>query len=636
MMFVAVLIMVISRRYNIKFFLFNCFMICLFFSLHIKFYNYNVLSVGVVEISEVFENYSIVKDQRYEYLIYNGENDFVRGNSILFKGELVDIRNTFNDFNNYLNKKGINYEIDYYEYEIIDDSIYLNDKIVDSLLENKDEYNSSFLKLILFNEKDRFNKEFYNSFSVFSLTYLIAVSGFHINLFLKILKKILKKDVFCYGGILFYLFLLDFSVSSYRAFLCNLFKKINKKIEFDLNNLDIVSLIGVVFMFINPGVIFSFGFIFSFLSSFVLEIFTLYSKRKLVLGFYVYLVNIPIILFYYYELNVLTLGLSIIMSYPISFLYVFSLIYLFLDKFYLVYKLVINMLLNIFNALGKFDCSIIFGKPSYIFLIVYYFLLLCFFLFKEKNSKIKYVYISLVFACLTFQYFKPCLNVNEQFYFINVGQGDCIAFTIPGSKNVVLLDTGGNKYKDVASKEIIPFLKSIGVNKIEKIIITHDDFDHNGSLQSLISNFDVGEVVDYYIKDVMIGTSRFINLNNNIGRDNEGSMVLYGNYGGYDLLLMGDASIDIEKNILKDVDNVDVLKIAHHGSNTSSGEKFLSKIKGDVAIISVGENNSYGHPHDEVIERLYKYGYVVLRTDKNNDIGFLKNIFGFSYIDYFD
>ena len=136
MMFVAVLIIVISRRYNIKFFLFNCFMICLFFSLHIKFYNYNVLSVGVVEISEVFENYSIVKDQRYEYLIYNGENDFVRGNSILFKGELVDIRNTFNDFNNYLNiKQNNSYLIKFYENLLLgkNNDLHSKDLIVDEL-----------------------------------------------------------------------------------------------------------------------------------------------------------------------------------------------------------------------------------------------------------------------------------------------------------------------------------------------------------------------------------------------------------------------------------------------------------------------------------------------------------------------
>ena len=435
---------------------------------------------------------------------------------------------------------------------------------------------------------------------------------------------------------MFYLFLLDFSVSSYRAFLCNIFKKINKKLGFDLNNLDIVSLIGIVFIFINPGVMFSFGFIFSFLSSFALEIFRLYSKNGAVLGFYVYLINIPLILFNYYELNVLTLGLSIIMSYPISFLYIFSLIYLFFDKFYLVYKLIINAMLKCFNFFGSFSLSLIFGRPSYVFLIVYYFLLLCFFLCKEKKSKLKYMYLFLVFACLSYQYFKPCLNSYEQFYFINVGQGDCMVFTIPNSKSVVLLDTGGNKYRDIATKEIIPFLKSKGVNKIEKIVISHDDFDHNGSLDSLVNNFKVEEVIDYYVKSVTIGDRVFANLNNNIGRDNDGSLVLYGNYGGYDLLLMGDASIDVEKDIMKNVSNVDILKVGHHGSNTSSNEEFLSKVKGDVAVISVGKNNNYGHPHDEVINRLNKYGYVILRTDQNNDIGFLKNIFGISFIDYFD
>ena len=99
---------------------------------------------------------------------------------------------------------------------------------------------------------------------------------------------------------------------------------------------------------------------------------------------------------------------------------------------------------------------------------------------------------------------------------------------------------------------------------------------------------------------------------------------------------MGDASAEIEDKILKDINGVDTVKIAHHGSNTSSGYEFLDKINGRVAIISVGKNNMYGHPHKEVMERLNELGYVIFRTDENNDIGFGKKIFNFGFVDYFD
>lgn len=638
--FILITLVVISKRYNFKLFIIGCLSVILFFSFNMDYYDYSYADLdinNVFEVKEVKENYSIVSDGNREFLVFNNDNEFVRGNKILFKGRLVDIRDSYNSFNTYLNKKAINYEIDYYEYEVKDSNVRLNDVIIDKLLENKKEDTVSYLKLILFNVKDDYNSDFYNTFSMFSLTHLIAVSGFHINILLMFFKKIFKKDFFGYFGVAFYLFLLDFSVSSYRAFLCNIFKKLNKKLEFDLSNIDIISLIGIVFIVINPSNMFSYGFIFSFLSTFVLEIFKLYSKNKFLLTFYIYLVNIPLILISYYKLNMATLVFSVLLSPVVSFLYVFSFIYLFLDKFFLVYKLVFYLLSKVFSFLSNFNLILVFGKPSVIFIIMYYLFLLCFFIYKERGRNIRYLYMFFIMIILGIKYCNGYLNSNEQFYFLNVGQGDCTVFMVPNSKKAVLLDTGGNKYKDVATSEIIPFLESKGINEIEKVIISHDDFDHNGSLTSLMNNFKVNEVVSTsLIESISIGEKEFINLNVNSNRDNDGSLVLIGEYGGYKLLLMGDASSDIEMNIANKVEDVDIVKVGHHGSSSSSSELFLKKVGGEIAIISVGKNNIYGHPHQEVVDRLEKYGYFIFRTDLNNDIGFGKNIFGFSFIDYFN
>ena len=637
--FLLIAFCMLGKRSNFKLYLVCCLSILLFVTCNFKCYESKVERYeinDVLLVLEKYENYSIVSDDNNKYLVYNKQNNFNEGNKILFEGKLVSIKGSYSEFYKYLNKKNVNYELKYNHSYVVDSSVNLNTKIVNELLENKSEQTKSYLKLILFNVKDENNGEFYNNFSLYSLTYLIAVSGFHINLLFFFFKKIFKKNFVGLIFVSFYLYLLNFSVSSYRAFLCCLFKKINKKFDFNLSNLDVVALIGCVFIFLNPCIMFSFSFVYSFLVTFLLEIFKVYKIKKITSVFYIYLINVPLMLLSYYKLNLSSMIFNLILSGPISFLYIFSFIYLFLDKFYLLYEFVIHIFSILFNFLNNFNFLLIFGKPSVSFIIVYYLLLVLFFVFKEKKSKFRYCYLMLVFFLLVYQYSKPLLNRNEQVYFLNVGQGDCSVFFIPNRKEVVLVDTGGSKYKDIANNEIIPFLESKGIDKINKIILTHDDFDHVGALENLKKNFDVGDIIDTsLVEKIKIGNKNFKNLNVSEKRDNDGSIVLYGEYAGYKLILMGDASSVIEKEIVKNVEGVDIVKVGHHGSDSSSEYSFLESIGAKIAIISIGKNNNYGHPHTQVLENLMKLGYVIFRTDENNDIGFGKNIFNLSFVDYF-
>ena len=356
--FVFVSLFLLGKKINLKLYIVCCLSVILFYSFNLKYYDCSVKPgsfKNVVEVIEQYENYSIVEQESDKYLIYNQGNDFKEGNKIYFEGELVDITDTYNDFYGYLNKKRINFELDYKKFEIVDDSINFNVYVVGKLLDNKTEESKSYLKLILFNVKDDYNKGFYNNFSLYSLTYLIAVSGFHINLLLAFFRKIFKNDVLGVGISCFYLYLLDFSISSYRALLCYLFKRISKKCDFRISNLEIVSLIGSVFVIVSPSTMFSLGFIFSFLGSFMLEIFKVYKCNKISSMFYVYLVNIPILLINYYKLNLSSLIFSLILTYPVSFLYVFSFLFLFLDKFYLLYEIVISAFYKLFELLDGFN-----------------------------------------------------------------------------------------------------------------------------------------------------------------------------------------------------------------------------------------------------------------------------------------
>lgn len=639
LLFLLLFLCLLGKKICLKLYVLCCFVISLFLTFNINFYNSRVengIFIKEFVVIESYDNYSIVSDGDYKYVVYSEDRDFNKGNKLLIKGKFEDIRDSYKNFYNYLNKKNVNYEIESYELAIIDSGVSLDVELIDKLLKNKSNKSKSYLKLILFNDKDEGNHDFYNNFSLYSLTYLIAVSGFHINLLLKFFKKLFHNNYLGIGVVCFYLYLLDFSISSLRAFLCYIFKSFNKRVGFSLSDFEIVSLIGSAFIISDPSIIFSYSFIFSFLSCFVLEIFKLYKCKKIVISFYIYLVNIPLILFSYYKLNVFTVIFGILLSFPVSFLYIFSFIYLFLDKFYLLYELVISLFYKLFSILNEFNLILIFGKPSIVVVLIYYLFLFCYFVFKERRRKIRYIFLLLLFTLLGYQYYKPVLIGGEKFYFLNVGQGDCSAFFIPNSKEVVLIDTGGSMYKDVATKEIIPFLESKGINKIREVILTHDDFDHIGAYESLSDNFVVGNVIkSSLIEGSYVGEKYFKNLNISKVRDNDGSIVLYGEYAGYNILLMGDASIEIENKILENIDKVDVIKIGHHGSNTSSGYEFLKNINGKFAIISVGENNVYKHPHEDIVNRLNELGYVILRTDKNNDIGFYRSYFGIYVIEYF-
>jgi len=639
LIFLFITIYSFGKKVDIKTFIISIGCLLMFFTLNINYYNFYTEEVyfdSEVKVIEKYEKYSVVHSDGDKYLIYNNDYNFNEGSLLYLRGSLENIKGGYEEFNLYLNKKGVNYKINYSELYILENNVKVNEEIVNKLLENKSEVSKSYLKLILFNDKDENVEEFYNAFSVYSLTYLIAVSGFHIRLLFSFFKRIFKKEFVGYIFVCFYLYLLKFSVSSYRAFLYYVFKKINKRLNFNLSSNDILSLIGSVFILVNPSIMFSYSFIFSFLSTFVLEIINIYPRKKGKITIYIYLINIPLMLLNYYKLNISTIIFSIVLSYPISFIYIFSFVYVFLDKFYLIYELCLSLFMKLFSVLNGLNFIVVFGKPSIVFVIIYYVFLLMYFIFKERKRRICFIYILSIFLLLGYQYCKPLMNNNEQLYFLNVGQGDCTVFFIPNSKEVVIVDTGGNKYSDIATNKIIPFLESKGINKIRKIIITHDDFDHNGALNSLKDNFDVGEIIETsLVKEVMVGNKEFKNLNVSNNRDNDGSIVLYGDYGGYKILLMGDASKDIEEKIVEDINGVDILKVGHHGSNTSSSDIFLDKINGKIAIISVGKNNSYGHPHDEILDSLDKYNYIILRTDENNNIGFGKNLFNLSFIDYF-
>lgn len=228
---------------------------------------------------------------------------------------------------------------------------------------------------------------------------------------------------------------------------------------------------------------------------------------------------------------------------------------------------------------------------------------------------------------------------NIKVSFIDVGQADCILIQDNG-KNM-LIDAGNNEDGD----KLVKYFKSLGINEFKYLVGTHPHEDHIGGLDNIINNFDIGKV---YMPNVITTTATFEDvidaidkkglgitvpkIGDNIslgdasvrviytGTDasdlNNTSIVLKLVYGNVSFLFMGDATSKVEKEILdRDIES-SVLKVGHHGSKYSSTNDFLRKVNPRYAVISVGKDNSYGHPASTTLSKLNKLGVLVYRTDK--------------------
>ena len=231
---------------------------------------------------------------------------------------------------------------------------------------------------------------------------------------------------------------------------------------------------------------------------------------------------------------------------------------------------------------------------------------------------------------------------------IDVGQGD--SSLIIYNDIVVMNDTGGTSNYDVSSG-CIKLLKSLGYSHIDYLILTHGDFDHMGEAINLVNNFKVEKAIfncgefneleqelirvldkkkiPYYscIKGLNIDDNKLYFLNNqDYGNENDNSSVIYTELNDYKFLFMGDAGIEVEENLIKkyNLKDIDVLKVGHHGSKTSSSKEYIDEINPKYSIISVGKNNRYGHPNKEVIDNLIDS--KIYRTDQDGSIMFkIKN-----------
>lgn len=277
--------------------------------------------------------------------------------------------------------------------------------------------------------------------------------------------------------------------------------------------------------------------------------------------------------------------------------------------------------------------------------------------YKKRNSRLNYK-IFIVFIIISIALYKLTPN-NLEIYFVDVGQGDCTFIRTPTNRTI-LIDGGGSRSKefDVGKKTLLPYILDRGYTKIDYVIISHYDQDHVGGILTIINELKVKNIIigkqfedsENYKKFIeivqlkkinvkVIERGERINIENDLCLDilwpdsknkitenalNNNSLVFKLIYKNFSIMFTGDIEKIAEEKILEKIDNnllkSDILKVAHHGSKTSSIQEFIEKVKPKIILIGVGENNMFGHPNKEVLERLKKMSTKIYRTDQNGEI----------------
>ena len=520
---------------------------------------------------------------------------------------------------------------------------------------------NAYLNTFIIGDKSYIDSNIKKSYQENGISHLFAISGMHITLLVSIIEKMLLKlkvkentrfKIIMYI-LLFYLLLVGLSPSILRGVLFYFLFKLNNIYYFYIKPVNLFLLIMSFSLLVNPYYIYDVGFQYSYLISLSLICLSKNIQSKnyfislLKVSFVSFIVSIPITLYNFYQLNIMSIFYNLIFVPLISIIiFPFTLIVVIIKPLEPIYNLLIILLENMSLLFSKISLGklVFFKLPLIIYVI--YFLIVLLYIFRNKKE-----YLFLLLITLFIHYLYPFINDKDYINFIDVGQGDSLLIHYQ-NKNI-MIDTGGSltNQGNISNNTIIPLLKSYGINKLHYLILTHGDADHMGEAIYLVENFKVEKVIfncgefneleqdlikvldrkkiPYYscIKQLNIADNKLYFLNSgDYGNENDNSSVIYTALNHYKFLFMGDAGVEVEEDLIEkyNLNNIDVLKVGHHGSKTSSSEKFINDINPKYSIVSVGKNNRYGHPNKEVLNNLEDS--KIYRTDKQGSIMFkIKN-----------
>ncbi len=503
------------------------------------------------------------------------------------------------------------------------------------------------------------------------ISHIMAVSGMHIGFIQGIVSFFVsnkyisnsKRSVICILVLFLYAAIAGFSPSVSRAMLQSTYTLLGKAVKKPVNKTNSLCLASTIQMIINPYILFSSGFILSYAAAVSITFIKPIVSKKiyffgrlpewLAVGISVNLGIFPLMIYYFNSFSLVGILATVFagkLAYAIclcGFLICIMNIFPFFDVLIKIPAIFTTSCVEIMEKISLAGSgvpapvgAIIVPSWSFSAIILYYCILI--FVLKGKLKNImrrkKVIIVLIIISVIYF-----VINNNTEIVFIDVGQGLSVLVKFEGMCG--LIDTGEENAR------VGELLLKQGVGKLDFVILTHGHSDHTGGLENILktqivkqiimpynsgdkgiekayeiaSKYDIevvwiSETKRYNVKD----TSMVLYINDNwIGSNessdvNNSSIVVYLENENGNMLFTGDIEEETESAFFENfnIDGCDVLQVAHHGSESSTLDKNISKIIPKYAIISVGENNSYGHPSDRVIDTLKNVGTCVKRTDE--------------------
>ncbi|TWI56381.1 DNA internalization-related competence protein ComEC/Rec2 [Halalkalibacter nanhaiisediminis] len=539
---------------------------------------------------------------------------------------------------------------------------------------------------LLFGERMMMEGDVLEAYQRLGVIHLLAVSGLHVGMivaaiFYLLIRIGITRERTMEVLILFlpiYIIIAGAAPPVIRASIMAMVVLICLRIRMRVPPLAGVIFVYMFYLLINPFVLFQLGFQLSFLISFALILSaSLIGQRYhhpaaqlLAVTMLSQMLSTPLLLMHVYEFSWISIPLNLIYI-PFVTLCVLPLsaISFLLSSFVpsslniplLFLEIVVPYAHKWLTDLAQFKwSSFIVGKPPAFLVLCMYVAITYGCLCWENGRKNWWIKPILIFSVLILgQMGAPYLDSRAKVTMIDVGQGDSYLLELPYRKGVYLIDTGGTisffdeewrkrrRPFDVGASIVVPELKSRGISRIDRLILSHGHIDHIGGAYKLSKAIQIEEVLygkgpvegerEREILEELInqgaqltfieegvqwslGSSHFVVLSP-LGSEvdlNARSIVLYAELGGISFLFTGDLEEEGERRIISTYPNlqVDVLKVGHHGSHTSTSEDFLQQLDPKAAFISVGRNNRFSHPHLEVVERLHERGIIIWRSDE--------------------
>lgn len=554
---------------------------------------------------------------------------------------------------------------------------------------------AAFIKAIIAGDRSELPPEWEPIFQDAGVMHILAISGLHVGIIATFLFNIFNfwsffkknerlKYIIIIIILLVYAAITGFRPSVSRATLMFITFLIAKYINRPYHQYSSIFLAALLILFYQPLLLFDAGFLLSFtVTFFIILLYPLlqekldflpnYLSESLAISLSAWLGMAPLSAYYFYKISLIAIWANLIIVPLVSIILILGLISIIgsflLISFAQLTAHLSEILINLLLSFTKFFSSLPYAyhyiaQPHIYQTISYYFLLIvmAYILInwpKLDVNKRKFVFwgtMAVIIAMLSAHLFP--FSQLFSLHFINVGQGDSILIETPLNKKI-LIDGGGTPFNDfdVGKHTVVPYLRRLGINQIDILVLTHPDLDHLEGLVTVLKEMKVGMVMDSGIDSKDPVYQQFLSLirsDNGIiyskvkagdlialepGLEililnpmnpstyyqendfNNQSIVLKLRYKNVSFLLTGDIEESAEINLLSWQEQLksDVLKVAHHGSITSSSKLFLNRVQPKVAIISVGLNN-FNLPHPSVVKRLKDYCWEVFRTDLNGTV----------------